>query len=62
MRTSTFYLGHIDALVDACAHVPDFGRVLLDSLVHVDTADSVVASIDAKARVKVKERDSPSTS
>jgi hypothetical protein len=48
MRTSTFSLGHKDALVDACAHVPDFGRLSLDSLVHVDIADSVVASIDAK--------------
>jgi transposase InsO family protein len=49
MRTSTFSLGHIDALVDACAHVHDFGQLLLDSLMHLDLADSVLASIHAYA-------------
>jgi hypothetical protein len=47
MRSSTFSLGHIDALVDACAHVPEFSTLLMDSLELLDLADSVAASIHA---------------
>jgi hypothetical protein len=49
MRSSTFSLGHIDALVEACAHVPEFSMLLMDSLELLDLADSVVVSIHAYA-------------
>ena len=49
MRSSTFSLGHIDALVDACAHVPDFSQLLMDSSALLDLADPVVASMHAYA-------------